>query len=129
MHLHKPILLKFIIFLIAFQVLNTSIDAPNAEADYHYASGGFNYIDSYVEYVSEVLMKCENAIPEPVKRQPKELQTHKFYQVICEQAPCSYVYVSGFSSTKSFYFTCHDNYAYQFIKEISPPPENAAYYL
>ena len=102
-----------------------SIDAPSAEmSGSRNISINFNYIDTFVEYVAEVILKYDNAIPESKDRQQKELQQHKQFVLVSEKTEC----LSG-----CFYpviltplpRSYADRYAYQFIKEINPPPPKA----
>ncbi|MEP6616069.1 MAG: hypothetical protein ABJA57_05790 [Ginsengibacter sp.] len=118
----KNIINKLFLFVTALQVLNISIDAPGAQlstqADHHEK---FNYIDSYVEFVAEIVLKYENAIPESHNRQQKELQQHKQLQVICENAETQGS--KTFSPPPCNFFIAYSNkYAYRFIKEIKSPP-------
>ncbi|MEO5783536.1 MAG: hypothetical protein ABIQ07_09710 [Ginsengibacter sp.] len=119
---HKSRLINFLVLIISFQVLNMSIDSPNARRDSYYkAPDNFNYIDTYVEYISEVLCKRENAIPEPGKRHQKQWH-HKLQQVICDNLYTNKVVISS-QVLRNTFFNLHDKYAYQFSKEITPPPK------
>lgn len=120
MQLYKSKFIKLIVFVVAFQILNMSIDVPSAQADNN-ASTGFNYIDTYAEYVTEVLMKFENAIPESGQHQQKELQQHKFFPVIQEMHFATLL--QQFISSEKIYLDNHEEYAFQFIKEINSPPK------
>src|SRR4051812_15206832 len=98
-----------------------SIDAPSAQkADTAY--GDFNYIDSYVEYISEVILKYENAIPETKNRQNKELQLHKHIEVICQAVKLPKTLALASGSVQKIYPGYSDKYACRFVKEINPPP-------
>ncbi len=112
-------------FLIAVQILNMSIDAPSAQMQTDKGKpDNFNYIDSYVEYIAEVILKYENAIPESKDRQQKELQQHKQFEVVYQKI--SPITISFFEvTTKETFLNFSDKYAYQFIKEINPPPPKA----
>lgn len=123
----KTRLIKFSALIIAFQILNMSIDSPNAIQDNHYKiPGNFNYIDTYVEYISEVICKHENAIPEQGKRHQKQWQQHKLQQVICDNMRSTNKIVISCQSLRNTFFNLHDKYAYQFSKEITPPPKNSS---
>lgn len=116
---------RFIVFIIALQILNMSIDAPAAElSPSQDASTSFNYIDTFVEYVAEVILKYDNAIPESKDRQQKELQQHKQFQIAFEkiELPFNFLWID-FKSNLSQHPS--DKYAYQFVKEINPPPPKA----
>jgi hypothetical protein len=100
-----------------------SIDMPIAQADRNTGVTNFNYIDCYVEYVVEVVMKYDNAIPEPHTRHQKEPQQHRHFQVIYQLAKDLPVVNSAtYESRHDVYFIHSDKHAYQFIKEINPPP-------
>lgn len=102
-----------------------SIDSPVVQNDsFSRTSRGFNYIDSYVEYIAEVIMKYENAIPEAGKRQQKELQQHKLLLLICNNLNSPFTIILFLQSPSNIYFSKNDDYAYRFIKEINAPPEN-----
>ena len=98
-----------------------SIGVPVAQNDDN-NTFATNFIDTYVEYIAEVILKYDNAIPEAGKRHQKQLQQHKLCQVICEQLPFN-IYQLKYSVIKEKYFNQPDSYVYQFSKEISPPPE------
>lgn len=107
-------------FIIAFQILNMSIDAPSAQMPVNSGNDDFNYIDTFVEYVVEVVLKYDNAIPESKDRQQKELQQHKQFEVVFEKVYSLLKFYRQNNSTD--YKNFSDKYAYQFIKEINPPP-------
>ena len=121
MQLAKRGITKLAAIIIAFQIMNVSIDSPNAKQD-NITTDNFNYIDTYVEYVAEIVMKHENAIPESGKRQQKQLP-HKMYQVICDPVKEPDNCHPFYWREQKIFFNYSDQYAYQFIKEISPPPE------
>src|SRR5258708_6607900 len=73
-------------FIIALQILNMSIDAPIAGmSDNSKTEDDFNYIDTYVEYIAEVILKYDNAIPESKNREQKELQTQKQFEIVFQK--------------------------------------------
>ena len=116
---------RFIALVIAMQILNMSIDAPSAQMNVsNGATDNFNYIDTYVEYIAEVILKYTNAIPESKDRQQKELQQHKQFEVVFQKiAPLA---IPFFETIPAKTFSNYsDKYAYQFIKEINPPPPKA----
>lgn len=99
-----------------------SIDSPNAQFQTSSGSNAdFNYIDTYVEFIVEVVLKFDNAIPESNDRQQKELQQHKQFEVMFQKIVP--VKLSNFSELNVISFlNSPDNYEFQFIKEINPPP-------
>ena len=99
-----------------------SIDSPNAQMPV--APGGadnFNYIDTYVEYIAEVILKFDNAIPESKDRQQKELQLHKQFELVFQKIKAVTIPFIEITKANRF-FNFSDMYAYQFVKEINPPP-------
>ena len=102
-----------------------SIDAPAAQMSVsNGSSDDFNYIDTYVEYIAEVILKYDNAIPESKDRQQKELQQHKQFEVVFQKIGFPAIsYIEPITEKRFLSFT--DKYAYQFIKEINPPPPRA----
>ena len=115
--------IRLIIFILALQILNMSIDAPYVQMQSNKANtDNFNYIDTYVEYIAEVILKCNNAIPESGNRERKELLQHNQFEIIfqaLEVQELVTLYIISSATNKSSHT---DNYAYRFIKEIVPPP-------
>ncbi len=107
--------------IVAFQMLNLSIDVPVAESKNSDAKD-FNFIDNYVEFISVIIFKYENSIPLPSHRHHRELQTHPQVQVICEQV--TKIYSAGFalSSQVKGYPGYLNNYSFRFIKDFNHPP-------
>ena len=104
-----------------------SIDAPSAEIQSG-RSDSFNYMDSFVEYVAEVILKYDNAVPESKDRQQKELQLHKQHQIVCQNI-VPLIVPFTLQTDKRNFLNSSDKYAYQFIKEINPPPPKDNLYL
>ncbi len=102
-----------------------SIDAPGAQMPAGTTSSDdINYIDTYVEYIAEVMLKYTNAIPESKDRQQKEFQQHKQFEIAFEKIYPLLNFIwqdDPIDHPQSF----SDKYAYQFIKEINPPPPKA----
>lgn len=116
---------RFIAFMTAVQILNMSIDAPGAQMHPGSSSAdAFNYVDTYVEYFAEVILKYENAIPEAKERQQKEMQLQKQFQLVFQKIEPITVLTFG-KTTENRFSNFSDRYAYQFIKEINPPPPKA----
>ncbi len=106
---------------MAIQVLNMSIDVPVAEMKTSTAED-YNFIDTYVEYITEVIFKYENSIPESKHRHHRVLQTHHQLQVICQQISIQALPGLTASSPVKGYPGYINNYAFQFIKELNHPP-------
>ena len=101
-----------------------SIDAPSAQMYAGNSSDTFNYMDTYVEYIAEVILKYENAIPESKDRQQKELQLQKQFELVFQKIePITISFFDEIAEKQFSNFS--DKYAYQFIKEINPPPPKA----
>src|SRR3984885_4089318 len=113
---------RFFTLIIALQILNMSIDAPNAQMPVQRGcADNFNYIDTYVEYIAEVVLKFDNAIPESKDRQQKELQLQKQFELVFQKIePLNISFFDEINEKQFLNFS--DKYAYQFIKEINPPP-------
>ena len=119
-HVRNTILVKFVVFIVALQVLNMSIDIP-AYPKETIAAKNFNYIDTYIEYIAENILKLENAIPEAKHRHQKHFRLHPQIQMVCE-APAIIKPPLPERLLKKVYSGYSNQFAYQFIKEIHPPP-------
>lgn len=116
---------RVFLFIIALQILNMSIDCTTIEVPQTPgAVDNFNYMDTFVEYVAEVILKHDNAIPESKDRQQKDFQQHKHIQVAIQKIePMLQTVPIGLYIV--FPQNNEDKYAYQFVKEINPPPPKA----
>ena len=116
---------RFFAFIVALQILNMSIDSPSAQMPAYLPNAeNFNYIDTYVEFVAEVVLKFENAIPETKNRQQKELQMQKQFELVFQKIEPVTVSFNP-EMIKTSFINFSDKYAFQFIKEINPPPPKA----
>ena len=116
---------RFLTFIVALQILNMSIDSPSAQMPASIPNADdFNYIDTYVEFIAEVILKYDNAIPESKNREQKELQMQKQFELVFQKIePLT---ISFFDEiTEKHFLNFSDKYAYQFVKEINPPPPKA----
>ena len=106
---------------MALQLVNMSIDVPVSEMKTT-AAKGYNFIDTYVEFITEVIFKYENAIPELQHKHHRVLQTHQQFQVICQQIPI--LASSGLPAPwlVKGYAGYINNYAFRFTKELNRPP-------
>ena len=109
-------------FVVALQILNMSIDSPSAQMPTNIPnSDDFNYIDTYIEFVAEVVLKYENAIPETKNRQQKEWQLQKQFELVFQKIePITVSFCP--KKIQTLFASYSDKYAFQFIKEINPPP-------
>ena len=113
---------RFFVIVIAMQILNMSIDSPTAQMTVMQGqTDNFNYIDTYVEFIVEVILKYDNAIPESKSREHKELQQYKYTEYIVQRynAALNFVWTENLVNRPRH---TSDKYAYQFVKEINPPP-------
>lgn len=115
----------FFALVVALQILNMSIDSPSAQMPANAPNAdNFNYIDTYVEFVAEVVLKYENAIPETKNRQQKEWQLQKQFELVFQKLePITVAFYP--EKIKTYFASYSDKYAFQFIKEINPPPPKA----
>ena len=99
-----------------------SIDSPSAQMPSNIPNADdFNYIDTYVEFVAEVILKYDNAIPETKNRQQKEWQMQKQFELVFQKIePITLSFCP--KKVKALFINYSDKYAFQFIKEINPPP-------
>ncbi len=113
---------KFFAFIVALQILNMSIDSPSAQMPAYLPNAAdFNYIDTYVEFIVEDVLKYDNAIPETKNREQKEWQMQKQFELVFQKIEP--ITVSFFpEKTKSSFIHFSDKYNCRFIKEINPPP-------
>jgi hypothetical protein len=102
-----------------------SIDSPSAQMPASVPNADdFNYIDTYVEFIAEVILKYDNAIPESKNREQKELQMQKQFELVFQKIEL--LTISFFDElTEKHFLNFSDKYAYQFVKEINPPPPKA----
>lgn len=113
---------RFFLLVIALQILNMSIDCSTIEiAHIPGKVDNFNYMDTFVEYVAEVILHNDNAIPESKDRQQKDIQQHKHIQVAIQKTE-PLLQVLPIAHFIVFPQSNEDKYAYQFVKEINPPP-------
>lgn len=99
-----------------------SIDVPANQNNNTVPAGNFNYVDTYVEFVAEVVMQIENAMPEQKHRQRRELQMHKQVQVICQQVEMPLQAGLQMARAAKGYPAYSNNYHYQLTREINHPP-------
>ena len=99
-----------------------SIDSPSAQMNISKGqTDNFNYIDTYVEFITEVVLKYEDAIPESKSREHKDLQQYKYTEYILQryQPLFDFIWKEDILNRPRH---SSDMYAYQFVKEINPPP-------
>ncbi len=107
---------------MSLQLLNMSIDVPATHTKVASRLENYNFTDTYVEFITAVIFKYENAIPEPKHRQHRELQSHKQVQVICQQFQISPASITPLPLTIKGNPNYINHYAFRFIKQFNRPP-------
>lgn len=117
---------RVIVFLLALQVLNLSINAPDFKQLSSPVSeqAPTNITETAVEYVVEVIMGIKNAIPEQVQHH-KDLHFHKQVSFKTECTPLFYESSSLQVKSGKTAIPLQETYNYLFLQEINPPPPKA----
>jgi len=121
----KHYIVRFLVFVMAFQVLNLSV-YPELLQWYRSESATNlnNDMDSLVEYVTEIVFGQKDAFPEYAHKHHKELQIHK-------QAISLYSEEMAANNAGEPFIrrpmegAAPDQYSYQYYSEINPPPPKA----
>ncbi|MCU0443599.1 MAG: hypothetical protein MUE85_01680 [Microscillaceae bacterium] len=120
----KNIIFRILCFVVIFQLLNFSIDAPDAQPDYLPENLAINDIESIVELVLEDFLGLEDAIseqdePDEDNNSPLNKKTEFLHQKDLFQ---SFVIVS-YNSKPIGRIYKSNHYLFDFTKEIIQPPE------
>ncbi len=123
--LAKTIILKFILFVVAIQILNLSVygnELDHYTYNHSFEDLGGNRIDSAIEYISEIIFDYHNAFPEYSNHrtnnhslQLKHFSLKVIHSIAVAELPYSTVSPTHVSQLK-------EDYHYLFFKEINPPP-------
>lgn len=117
------IILRLLLALMAFQIINLSIDAIEfTPIKARYSIGEFNYLNSMTEYVGEVLLGHKDLFPEFLKKSSKESQNIKHIDFKVYQPSRSNFIEQQYTEVRSFSFPLDESYSFLFSKEINPPP-------
>jgi hypothetical protein len=120
---------KLLTFIVALQILNLSIFMQDFDPlnTHPQTIGEINEINSIVEYVAEVVLDHENALPEYEQEntEHKDLQSHKhmpiklitFDELVTEITPPVF--------KRTFHYPLNDSRTFVLSKEITPPPPKA----
>jgi hypothetical protein len=117
---------KFILSIVAMQILNLSIYAQFDPVQSGNTMGNLNSIDSVTEYVAEIMLHHTNAFPEFEKNGAhKDQHQHKNYSIHLFndfKKPAT-----GYNDAlnKNNNGAVIKDYRYLFFKEINPPPPKA----
>lgn len=123
--------IRFILFVLALQILNLSVYGSEYTQQFVDASGhsatAQNQIDCLAEYVAEVVLDHRNAMPEHKGNHTKnnqkiiKTQIQLFAQNNFEAPACKIFYPVVVK-----YSHYNNQYNYLFCKEINPPPPKIA---
>jgi hypothetical protein len=116
---------RFLLVIAAIQVLNMSVypDQLQWQRSENLSSLP-NEMDSFVEYVTEVVLGHENAFPEYAHKHHKDLQVHKQAISLYSEEVCNKDSEVPFI-LRSIEWLATDQYSYQYYNEINPPPPKA----
>lgn len=119
---------RFVTLLVALQILNMGFFVQDFKYNVPSSSSIYdeNIINSVVEYVTEVVLDNQNAMPESNERHSnKDMQVHKHFTVkmVEIQTPSFAVNLPNYTSQVKT--PPKENYYCQFCKEINPPPPKA----
>lgn len=104
-------------------MINLSIQVPVLHTLHAKAADSFNFIDTYVELVTEVIFNHENAIPENKHRHHHDIAFHTQAPVICEQ-PGPLTVPAVAYETDNCYPVYSNHYRFQFSRELKHPPSS-----
>ena len=117
---------RFIILILAIQIMNLSIDArPENEVLLKNSSKDMNRIDNAVEYVFEIVLNDKDAIPENTtgpkdERVPVQFHKGEIFKAVAYTDLPSYTPVV--TETAIVRLPHIQGYFYQYCTEINPPP-------
>lgn len=122
MKLKRIHIARFFAFIVAIQVLNLSIDTQSFDfIQTRQNIGYFNEINSFVEYVAEIVLQYTNALPEYEKSSHDNLQLHK--DCIIKHITVEDKKLVTYTDLKNdLPLAIPENYICLFCKEINPPP-------
>jgi len=124
----KQLFIKYFLILMGFQILNQSVDTiefiPIYSPD---CVGDFNYINSGIEYCSEIILGNKNAFPEFQKentsRQSQQNSKHVNIKVF---QPIAFSIVPKPSITNIlFAYPTDETHRFLFVKDVIPEPPKA----
>lgn len=120
---------RFVAFVVALQILNMSIYTQDFQplVQHHQTIGDINEINSFVEYVAEVVLDYKNALPEYQHHYTshKELQLHKHISVKLINLDHDPIDRLVLDDHRHFRPSLKESYDFLYYKEINPPPPKA----
>jgi len=120
----KNIITKFLIILISIQILNLSVDSIDFQPiSDNIVIGDFNYLNSFTEYVSEILLGHKDSFPEYQNESTSsKAQFVKHLSLKLYQSTSSLAINKYFEEASAFIVQLKEPYSFIFCKEINPPP-------
>jgi hypothetical protein len=120
---------RFFAFVVALQILNMSIYTQDFQplVQHSHTIGDINEINSFVEYVAEVVLDYKDALPEyqHYYNNHKELQLHKHISVKLISLEQESTEKLVLDNTRRYRPSLKESYDYLYYKEINPPPPKA----
>lgn len=118
---------RLAIFIAALQVLNLGLFVQDFQqlSSSSTTISDNNIINSVFEYVSEVVLKNANAVPESNNNADRNFQANKHFTVKIIQLQDYKIIISPVAVISKQDFPLTDTYTYLFSSEINPPPPKA----
>ena len=126
----RTYLLRFILLLVAVQILNLSVYAHDFVS---YAKGNTigetNQIDSLIEYVAEVVLDYKNAFPENGTHNHQTRTSHQLkhsnisFNLLIGVRKSSEI--KRYCAISNIHIPSKEDYKYLFEREVIPPPPKA----
>jgi hypothetical protein len=116
---------QFITLIVALQILNMGLFVQDFQYNVSSSICDQNIINSVVEYVSEVVLKKNNAMPEDDNNTHKDYQAHKHTILKLIELEMQSLAFTAPINTETNKAPLKENYYFQFCKEINPPPPKA----
>jgi len=121
-------LIKFLLLVLAIQILNLSVYGRECADAVEYGSiGEYNQMDSVVEYITEILLDYKDAFPENGHNNRRAGMLHQFKHITIKM-----VSVRKKAFIQSAFFVINhpkpslkNSYKYLFAGEITPQPPKA----
>ena len=126
----KLYIAKLLAFVVALQILNLSIYTQDFQPILQPSNsiGEFNEYNSVIEYVAEVVLDQDNAVPEYQNNAfsaHKDLQMHKHVTVKMIDCDLYAATPVTIADERNHVSPIADDYHFLFFKEINPPPPKA----
>jgi hypothetical protein len=114
---------KFCIAIIALQVLNMSVYTNEFKPLQNNSNfGDFNYLNSFTEFIVEIVLKKTDAFPEFLKHNSSQSQNVKHIDIKLFQPNEIYSLNIHYKVILCINKHLDDTYSSQFYQEINPPP-------